>query len=194
MYTARTWETGQETLKATQQQQITDRYARAIEQIGSDKSVEVRIGGIYALVRIARDSPSDAITIQDVIVAFLLEHDNPQLTTSKQWRPRADTVVAMRTLRPLTKITSQRPVLLTLNLRDANLSAEELSGVYLSDADLTGATIVGAYLTGADLSKASLSGATPGWLGPERSKSDRREPVRRESVRRGPEGRAWDDT
>ena len=35
--------------------QVTDRYTKAIEQLGSDK-LDVRIGGIYALERIAHDS------------------------------------------------------------------------------------------------------------------------------------------
>ena len=35
--------------------QVTDRFTKAIEQLGSDK-LDVRIGGIYALERIARDS------------------------------------------------------------------------------------------------------------------------------------------
>jgi len=35
--------------------QVADRYTKAIEQLGSDK-LDVRIGGIYALERIARDS------------------------------------------------------------------------------------------------------------------------------------------
>ncbi|MBF8193239.1 hypothetical protein ITP53_47740 [Nonomuraea sp. K274] len=77
IYTALTWETGQETLRTTQQQQITDRYTKAVEQIGSDKSVEVRIGGLYALERIAKDSPPDAETIRQVVVAFILERDRP---------------------------------------------------------------------------------------------------------------------
>src|SRR6516164_8690295 len=37
---------------------MTDRYTRAIEQLGS-KELDVRIGGIYALERIARDSARD---------------------------------------------------------------------------------------------------------------------------------------
>ena len=39
------------TYRLTQQGQITDRYTRAIEQLGSDK-LDVRLGGIYALERI----------------------------------------------------------------------------------------------------------------------------------------------
>jgi membrane protein implicated in regulation of membrane protease activity len=37
------------TYRLTQQGQITDRYTKAIEQLGSDK-LDVRLGGIYALV------------------------------------------------------------------------------------------------------------------------------------------------
>ena len=40
------------------QGQITDRYTKAIDQLGSEK-LDVRIGGIYALERIARDSARD---------------------------------------------------------------------------------------------------------------------------------------
>src|SRR5215472_5492549 len=35
--------------------QVTDRYTKAIEQLGSDK-LDVRIVGVYALERVARDS------------------------------------------------------------------------------------------------------------------------------------------
>ena len=38
--------------------QITDRFMRAIEHLGSSSS-QVRIGGIFALERIARESPPD---------------------------------------------------------------------------------------------------------------------------------------
>ena len=44
------------TYRLTQEGQITDRYTKAIEQLGSDKP-DVRLGGIYALERIAKDSP-----------------------------------------------------------------------------------------------------------------------------------------
>ena len=41
------------TFNLSRQGQVTDRYTEAIEQLGSDK-LDVRIGGIYALERIAR--------------------------------------------------------------------------------------------------------------------------------------------
>ena len=51
----------QESLAVAQQGQITDRFTKAIEQIGAvhsrgQKKLEVRLGGIYALKRIADES------------------------------------------------------------------------------------------------------------------------------------------
>ncbi|MBG0831608.1 pentapeptide repeat-containing protein [Planomonospora sp. ID67723] len=62
------------TLEATRQTQITDRYTKAVEQLGS-KSDEVRLGGVYALERISVDSPRDRKTIQDVLAAFVRNGD-----------------------------------------------------------------------------------------------------------------------
>ena len=53
--------------------QVTDRYTKAIEQLGSDK-LDVRIGGIYALERVARDSAKDHPTVMEVLTAFIREH------------------------------------------------------------------------------------------------------------------------
>ena len=47
--TAQTYQVTARTLEVTEQGQITDRYTKAIEQLGSDK-LDVRLGGIYALV------------------------------------------------------------------------------------------------------------------------------------------------
>ena len=57
--------------------QVTDRYTKAIEQLGSDK-LDVRIGGIFALERIARDSARDHPTVMEVLTAFIREHSHEQ--------------------------------------------------------------------------------------------------------------------
>ena len=44
------------TFPLSRQGQVTERYANAIEQLGEDK-LDVRLGGIYSLERVARDSP-----------------------------------------------------------------------------------------------------------------------------------------
>jgi hypothetical protein len=50
--------------------QITDRYTKAIEQLGS-KELAVRIGGIYALERLTVDSDRDHGTITEVLCALV---------------------------------------------------------------------------------------------------------------------------
>lgn len=62
------------TLHLNRQGQITDRFSRAIEHLGhAEDKLEVRLGGIYALERIARDSKSDQGPIVEVLTAFLRE-------------------------------------------------------------------------------------------------------------------------
>src|SRR6516165_2326495 len=74
-------EAAQRTVELTEQGQVTDRYSKAIEQLGSDKGLDVRIGGIYALERIAHDSPRDYPTIMDVLATFIRDH------SPEQWPP-----------------------------------------------------------------------------------------------------------
>jgi hypothetical protein len=50
VFTARNFTLSRRTIELTEQGQVTERYTKAIEQLGSDK-LDVRIGGIYALER-----------------------------------------------------------------------------------------------------------------------------------------------
>jgi hypothetical protein len=56
------------TVEVTQEQQITERFTRAIDQLGNDK-LSVKLGGIYALERIAKDSPKDHWQVMEVLTA-----------------------------------------------------------------------------------------------------------------------------
>jgi hypothetical protein len=60
-------------LRIAREGQITERFTRAIDQLGHDH-LDVRLGGIYALERIARDSPADRATIGEVLTAFVRSH------------------------------------------------------------------------------------------------------------------------
>jgi hypothetical protein len=66
VYTARNYSLSREG-------QVTDRFTKAIEQLGS-KELDIRIGGIYALGRIARDSAGDHPTVVQVLSTFVREH------------------------------------------------------------------------------------------------------------------------
>ncbi|MFE6959026.1 pentapeptide repeat-containing protein [Streptomyces sp. NPDC057696] len=52
------------------ERRITDLYGKAVDQLGSDKAA-VRIGGIFALERLAQANPGHRQTIIDVICAYL---------------------------------------------------------------------------------------------------------------------------
>ena len=58
MFTALNFTLSRRAFELTEQGQVTDRYTKVIEQFGSGR-IDVPIGGIYALGRIARDSARD---------------------------------------------------------------------------------------------------------------------------------------
>ena len=54
------------------QRRITESFSKAIDQLGSDK-LEVRLGGIYSLERISKESPEDYWTVMETLTAFVRE-------------------------------------------------------------------------------------------------------------------------
>ncbi|MFI6741223.1 pentapeptide repeat-containing protein [Nonomuraea sp. NPDC050451] len=52
------------------ERRVTELYTKAVEQLGNDQA-PVRLGGLYALERLARDTPVLSQTIVDVICAYL---------------------------------------------------------------------------------------------------------------------------
>jgi uncharacterized protein YjbI with pentapeptide repeats len=151
------------TYRLTQQGQITDRYTKAIEQLGSDKQ-DMRLGGIYALERIANDSPPDRATIEEVLTAFVRGH--------APWPPRSpgqpDKDITPADLQPLRSWAPDVQAALTVLGRRRPptgqpqrllLDATDLRHAYLRDADLRDAIFTGARLQGADLRNARLQHA-----------------------------------
>ena len=150
------------TYELTEQGQVTDRYTKAVEQLGSDK-LDVRIGAIYALERIARDSAKDHPTVMEVLAAFVREHSN------EQWPrplPEAGAAIPQRTTRP-----DVRAAVTVIGGRDSTRDQERID------------------LTGANLTRANLPGRGPHWRGPHWREPPRREPHRREPRRRDPHRR-----
>ncbi|MUN41674.1 pentapeptide repeat-containing protein [Actinomadura litoris] len=166
LYTARTLDT-------TRQGQVTDRYTKAVEQLGSSKR-EVRTGAIYALERIAADSPRDRLTIRDVLAAFVREHDpGPSTKTSKL--PREPDTDVDAALIVLARRTADPPSSAELDLHNVRVPnarfpkesddlgrviGANLGGADLTRADLTRASLYNARLPGANLYAAKLRGAT----------------------------------
>jgi hypothetical protein len=162
------------TLQVNREGQITERFTRAIDQLGKledgHKLFEIRIGGIYALERIASESEEDYWPIMEVLTAYVRQ--NARLKSEKEsaeeGAPDPDIQAIMTVLRRRTRSYGQgEPEVLDLHetnlswayLFGANLSAANLSKADLSEAQLSEADLSGANLFGADLSGADLSGA-----------------------------------
>lgn len=159
----------------------TERYARAMALLGDEK-IEVRLGGIYALERLARESERDHGPIMEVLSAYVRQHAPWREGVSPAPRPRADlqailTVVGRRhapfdpseghidwhgtalARAYLPHAHLEKAFLYEANLEGALLQDANLRGAWLWKADLTGAVLQGAHLEGADLT--GVAGLTP---------------------------------
>jgi Pentapeptide repeats (9 copies) len=65
------------------ERRITELYTKAVEQLGSDKA-PVRLGGLYALERLAQDNPAHRQIIVNVICAYLRMPFSP---AAPAWKP-----------------------------------------------------------------------------------------------------------
>lgn len=161
------------TLRINQEGQITERFTRAVDQLGSDK-LGVRLGGIYALERIARDSERDHWPIMEILTAFVRIHapwspqpqaDLPQPTpeVSAPPRPPADIeAVAAALARRAHWYENDKDQVLDLHetdLRRVHLHGVHLEDAYLRATHLESSHLREAHLRGADLKAAHLQGA-----------------------------------
>jgi hypothetical protein len=138
----------------------TRRYAEAVAQIG-DENESVRIGGLYALGRIAEDARRDRSMIMRVLASFIRNPPSEELVTSPsgERKPISPAVMAaVEVLCELTKVElpPQGLNLAGANLRDAHMSGANLTAVNLSGATLRNATLIGTVLRDADLYRANL--------------------------------------
>jgi hypothetical protein len=159
------------TLRVNHQGQITERFTRAIDQLGSDAG-HVRLGGIYALERIARESKDDRGPIIEVLTGVLRERSRtPQGGREGRQSGVVDALAALVRERtePSAPPTSGEPalevqaVLTVLGRRDAKPgdgSRLDLSGVHLARADLSRGRFFGADFSQAHLEGAHLYGAS----------------------------------
>ena len=145
------------TVQVTQEGQITERFTRAIEQLGNQDSMAIRLGGIYALERIAQDSKKDHWQVMEVLTAYVREK-SPYDWTPHNLQPfqRIETdIQAILTVLGRRNIKHEQPSQV-LNLRMTDLRAAELENANLRKVDLRFTNLHNAYLKGADLRDANL--------------------------------------
>ncbi|MFZ4270255.1 pentapeptide repeat-containing protein [Streptomyces arboris] len=156
--------------------QITDRYTAAVANLGED-TLDVRLGGIYALERIMQDSSRGQPTIANVLAAYIRTHAaeppgkgkrvpadvhaalvvlaNRDQTHDKGFYPdlRSARLPGIEFIGPSRRATGA-------DLSEANLSGADLSGADLRETDLSNADLSDANLLSATMFKVDLSNAT----------------------------------
>ena len=164
--------------------QITERFTRAVDQLGSN-NVDVHIGGIYALERIAKNSPADRNAIQYLLGAFVRNHarwpvgapDGPEHPTATVDQHLPWLSIRAPDIAAAVGVLGRRPpspdarvlYLSRTDLRGLELEGAELTGIQmrhtnlararLREVRLDGSDLVDTDLRGADLEHTCLSGA-----------------------------------
>jgi hypothetical protein len=121
--------------------QVTDRYTKAIEQLAEPRRRTIRLGGIYALHRIALDSKRDHRTILSVLTAFIQEESVKMIASGGDGRPVQSDVEAAAS------VISQLPV--RVGIMRANFSKCHLNRMVFVECNLNGAQFGEAYLRNA---------------------------------------------
>jgi uncharacterized protein YjbI with pentapeptide repeats len=146
---------------------ITERFTKSIEQLGNHEET-IRIGGIYALERIANDSPRDAWTIMEVLSSFIRGKQDIKGQDTFQPSPiRTDAQAALTVIKRRSIELEDSTKYLDLsftnlheaNLVDGNFDRIRLNNSILTQADLRKANLNLANLSNANLSNANLSNA-----------------------------------
>jgi hypothetical protein len=166
------------TLHLNREGQITERFTRAIDQLGND-NLDVRIGGIYGLERIARDSERDHAPVMEVLTAFIQERASPRagdegeglrlmrlrsIISRLVGGPAADALNPERSSggsRADASKADVQAVLTVFGRRKINheewFGGPNLSGLDLRELSLRGALLPGVILNGSDLTGADFS-------------------------------------
>lgn len=169
-------EVARQTLTLSLEGQITERFTRAIEQLGKldepgkGSNLAMRLGGIYALERIAKESKKDHWPIIEILTAFIREQAAWKIGDTPT-QIRADVQAALTVIGRRTKAheefdddhqmfsESRRIDLHGTNLQGADLFGADLNGANLSQVNLAGARLLNTKLKFADLSDANLNDA-----------------------------------
>jgi Pentapeptide repeats (8 copies) len=162
-----------EQLSILREGQITERYTKAVDQLGSEKP-DVRLGAIYALERVAKSSEREGRTIMEVLTAYVQGHapwppresgqpsaqiapkDLHRLVT---WSPDVQAAMTVVARRDVEDGHEDILNLIGVDLRMAELTGANLSGAVIRESCLQRTILARANLRKADLARSNLEGA-----------------------------------
>jgi len=170
-------ENAQEELRLTRLGQITESFTRAIDQLGNE-SLDIRLGGIYALERIAKESEEDYWAIMEILTAYVREHarrpsaalpastavlDNGAEQQTEEATGRTDAMTAERRAPPQSELLPPADIQTAITVL-GRLSAlrehdETVPPFDLHETNLSKGRLYKANLYRCNLWKANLSGA-----------------------------------
>jgi uncharacterized protein YjbI with pentapeptide repeats len=150
-----------EELALARQGQVAERYTRAVDQLGHT-NLDVRLGGIYGLEQIAKQSEDARLVVFEVLAAYVRQYPNRDPSSAKvngdvpKLEDRAADVQAAVTV--LGRRTSF-PTDPQVNLRSVDLRRVDLPNANLQNINLEHAQLQAAFLPGAQLQRTSLASA-----------------------------------
>ncbi|NGO10210.1 pentapeptide repeat-containing protein [Streptomyces sp. HC44] len=154
-----TREKDREQAELTRESQVTDRYIDAIKLLGSEKIAE-RLGGIYSLERIMKDSERDHSTIVEVLASFIRQRAS--ITEGLKETPAG--YRAPEDIHAAFTVLSRRPerddeatiTLVNTDLRGLYLQGGRLDGMVLGSACLDRGTFWNVSIRRVNLTMTSL--------------------------------------
>jgi uncharacterized protein YjbI with pentapeptide repeats len=157
-------------LFVSQEGQITDRFSRSVRHLSTGDPI-LRLGGIYALERIARDSPRDYEPVMEVLTAFARQQSPLRITAAGTPAASARAIPAEVTavFKVIGRRTPEQIIaemeeggclqLTGINAVGADLADYDLRNTCWDRSDLRGATLARADLSGAEFAGSTLAQA-----------------------------------
>lgn len=159
-------EIAQGQLELTRRQQTAERFTKAVEQLG-DGRLNIRLGGIYALEKIARDEPKEYFSLfREILCAFVRDSTKASRGRDENGEhipPPTDVQTALTVLGRYPPPEDGRFVQINwagAHLESANLFRAHLETAHLKDTHLEGARLTEAHLKDAVLASAHLNSAS----------------------------------
>jgi hypothetical protein len=137
-------------LHLSREGQITDRFTKAVDQLANkDKEIDARLGGIYALERISRNSQDDRGAVLEILSAYIRGH--------APWPPQDERYPAEELSFKLPTLRVRSPdIQAAVTVLGRSSRAPSTLRLALSEVDLRRCTLTDANLESAQLRQANL--------------------------------------